>query len=314
MTALSNMAAANRSPGLGDARVPCPLCGGLIHPVAGRCKHCKEDLSSFRAGRPQAATPLPSLQAQPGAYAQTPAVAAAPPNGQATAIPVTVPVGREDSQPILPPRPTSQWRMKAQGSRAGWLRNWPMIVIVVAVVAIVAAVVIMVLPEDEAKRGGKKQLMAPPAPDRMETSPMPPQSGQIDPWGSPDDQPDPGAQPPMPATPDPDPDPPDPDDLFGGLGGSNPNPMMGGLSGTFMLTMFHQACRKLQSCPGTDMQTLSAVCSQFNSLPRPAVPSGCPSAQKCLDAIDALDCSANLDNPLSAIALIQDCSKAMTEC
>lgn len=309
MTALSNMAAANRSPGLGDARVPCPLCGGLIHPVAGRCKHCKEDLTSFRAGRPQAATPLPSLQAQP-AGAPIAAAVAAPLDGQAGAIPVTVPTAREGSQPILPPRPTSQWRMKAQGSRGSWLRNWPMIVIALAVVAIVAAVVIMVLPEDDAKRGGKKQLMAPPAPDRMETSPMQPKASQIDPWGSPDDQPDPGNRP---LPPVPDPDPPDPDDIYGGLGGGNPM-LGGGLTGTFTLTMLHQACRKLQSCPSSDQQALSAVCSQFNSLPRPPVPSGCPSAQKCLDAIDAIDCDANIDNPLSAIAVIQDCSKAMSEC
>ncbi|HEY1553535.1 MAG TPA: hypothetical protein VGF94_01815 [Kofleriaceae bacterium] len=38
-----------RLPRTADARVPCPLCGGLIHPIAGRCKHCKQDLTELRA-------------------------------------------------------------------------------------------------------------------------------------------------------------------------------------------------------------------------------------------------------------------------
>jgi hypothetical protein len=321
VTALSNMAAATRPPGLGDARVPCPLCGGLIHPVAGRCKHCKEDLSALRAGRPQAATPLPSLAgATPAvlhAAAAAPAAYAAPQT--AAAIPVTIPTAREGSQPILPQRPTSQWRMKAQ--RAGGLaKHWPLIVIVLAVLAILAAIAIMMWPEDEAKTG-KRRLSAPPAPDRMNTDPLGKQ-GQADPWGNPDDyQPaDPQGQPgTVPhVTPDPPRQPaqPDPDDLFGGLGGGGPGASLGGgqLTGTFMLTMMHQACKKLQTCPSSDQATLSAVCSQFNSMPRPPVPANCPPAQRCLDAIDALDCDAGIDNPVSALALIQDCKEAFTEC
>ena len=28
----------------------CPACGGAIHPIAGRCKHCKVDLVTVRGG------------------------------------------------------------------------------------------------------------------------------------------------------------------------------------------------------------------------------------------------------------------------
>src|SRR5215207_126382 len=101
MTALVHMAAA-RPPGIADARVPCPLCGGLIHPVAGRCKHCKEDLTQFRAGRPQAAAALPALNGKP-------VVSTNGTNGHVVAapIPVAMPVTHNDgSQPILPPRTT----------------------------------------------------------------------------------------------------------------------------------------------------------------------------------------------------------------
>src|SRR5512138_1192485 len=56
---MSPMAAA----ALGDARIPCPLCGGLIHPIAGKCKHCKQDLAPTRLARPSAPSALPSIVA-----------------------------------------------------------------------------------------------------------------------------------------------------------------------------------------------------------------------------------------------------------
>src|SRR4051812_23007406 len=59
---MSRMAASGR-PNPADARVPCPLCGGLIHPIAGKCKHCKGDLSALRGARPSAVASLPSLLA-----------------------------------------------------------------------------------------------------------------------------------------------------------------------------------------------------------------------------------------------------------
>lgn len=316
MTALSNMAAAARPPGIGDARVPCPLCGGLIHPVAGRCKHCKEDLTSFRAGRPQAATPLPSLVApQParnGSYGHV----------VAAEVPIAVPV-REASQPILPPRPTGR-SLAAQRPRGSLADKWPLIVIGLAVIALVGAVVIMVLPEDKARSSGKRNLMPTPAPDRMDTNPVPPQKqSQNDPWADPDFVPDPGRDPrmaPDPGQPDPPPPDDDDDDLLGGLGGGGGTGglgfggSLGGMSGTFMLTMIHQACQKAQSCPNVDQSMLGPLCSQFSALPRPPVPRSCAPALRCLSAIDKLDCDAGLDNPLGAIALIQDCTKAATEC
>ena len=45
----------SRLPWPSDARVPCPLCGGLIHPIAGRCKHCKADLADAPRRAPAAA-------------------------------------------------------------------------------------------------------------------------------------------------------------------------------------------------------------------------------------------------------------------
>lgn len=302
------MAAAARPPGIGDGRVPCPLCGGLIHPVAGRCKHCKEDLTAFRAGRPQAAAQLPALNGH--------VAATAVPVAAAVVAPIAIPA-REGSQPILPQRTTG--RHSAQRPRGSLLRNWPLIVIVLAVLAIVAAVVIMVLPSDNGSKGGKRQLMPAPAPDRMETNPLPNKQSQIDPWGAPDDNYAPAPPQPaprrMPDPPQPSPDPNDPDDIYGGLSGGSLGGSLGGLSNSFMLTMFHQACTKLQSCPNADTM-ITTVCNQFSAMPRPAAPQNCPIGDRCLEEIEKLDCdmTAQSGSPLGAVYLIQSCMKAATEC
>jgi hypothetical protein len=303
MTAVENMAAAARPPGSGDARVPCPLCGGLIHPVAGRCKHCKEDLSTLRQGRPQAAAALPALNG----HAVAPTITAP----AAIAAPVAVATAREGSQPILPQRTTGS-HATAQKPSGGLLRSWPMIVIGVAVLAIITAVVIMVLPQDNArnKRLGKPPA---PAPERMDSSPIPPKASQLDdPWDQPDKPPSlspvPDPNPPQ-QPPDPlagtQPDPNDPNDLFGGGAGG----------AAVMFAMAEHACSKMKSCPGVDQTMLSLACDQFKSIPKPQLPQGCPAAKRCMDAIDAMDCSqANSNNPIGAVYLLKDCSSAMTDC
>ena len=337
MTALMTMAATARPPGLGDARVPCPLCGGLIHPVAGRCKHCKEDLSQFRAGRPQAAATLPSLNGNaitapstlhPPSPVVTQTNGYAPPtqtgtNGQT---PMAAPIAiqaREGSQPILPPRQTGSWRAKETQS-SSLLRSWPIIVIGVAVLAIVTAVVIMVLPQDK-KSSGKKIGAPPPAPERMDVDPTNPKSSQLnppkqdDPWAN-DDQSTPPAphmqpvQPPM--TPDPlNPDPnADPNDILGQLG----NGMSGGMGtggGSVMLAAFDKICTKLKSCNDTD-PSVSMICDQFSAVKQvmPQLPTGCAAAQKCLQQIDNFSCSNDAVNVMTALYAIPDCKDAITGC
>src|SRR5690349_20027513 len=93
-----------------DVRVPCPLCGGLIDPVAGRCQHCEQDLSAHPGARPQAASPLPAL---------------------AKGAPFVVAMPAQDSQPILPPRPTGRQVTARPEPRKLW-RSWPVYVIILA--------------------------------------------------------------------------------------------------------------------------------------------------------------------------------------
>ena len=200
-----------RPPGSNEARVPCPLCGGLIHPIAGKCKHCKADLSSYRAQRPQAAAQLPALatpaaapapvavpasgpvptpvmptngHSQPAASPWAPPAqqaAYAPPTANAPAPPPLAQMHEQQTQAVLPQRPAGMsWtHMQKQAPSPSPWRSWPMLVIILAMIAIVTAVVIMVWPSSS-RADGKNGLEPPPAPERMNTKP----SANDDPWGA----------------------------------------------------------------------------------------------------------------------------------
>ncbi len=288
LAALEDMA----QPGVAEARVPCPLCGGLIHPVAGRCKHCKQDLSALRAGRPAAAAPLPALQLG--------------------AAPIAVPAVVKDagSQPILPPRPTATRATTPEPRTA----RWPMVVIALAVIAIAGAVVIMVWPQHDPS--SQHTLQPPPAPERMDTDPMP-QPGAADPWGNnaPHSQVVPRSTPdPIPAQP---PQPPDDDQQFGFGGnvwGNATGALGGGGSPDFMFAAMGHACQKLKTCPNAD-DSLKSLCDVYAQFPPTAPPPNCASAQRCLEAIDNMSCSqTGFGSPLAVVNMFQDCTQAITSC
>src|SRR4051812_29811244 len=243
MTALASMA------GLDDGRIPCPQCGGLVHPVAGRCKHCKQDLAALRTGRSAAATPLPALHngrggSGPVANAMPQMIAAIAPH------PIAVPQAAytpnlANSGPVLPPRMTGR-SAAVRAPKSSW-KSWPMLVIVLASVAIVVAVILMVWPPGQTD-AGRKMLSQPPAPERMETDPLPPagagNTNGADPWGG-HSQADPKAQPRV--TPDPlPPKAPPADPLQDPFGSTDPFAGMSAASGgaVFQAVLVH-ACTKL---------------------------------------------------------------------
>jgi hypothetical protein len=269
------------------------LCGGLIHPVAGRCKHCKQDVTSVRAGKPAAAAPLPPLVGQPAAPAPV--------------------MAREASQPILPPRPTGSGVAVQPAPRAAW-KSWPVLVIIVAALAILAAVVIMVWPQHEAS--ASHTLAPPPAPERMDTDPLPPQGtgsqNGADPWSQPHSQVTPRSTPdPQPPQPPQQPD----DDQFGfggAIGGGNLG--IGATSPDFMLAALGHACKKLKTCPNAD-DTLTTLCDTYMAFPQTAPSPTCAEAKRCLDAIDNMSCSqSGYGSPLAVVNMFQDCTKAIASC
>jgi hypothetical protein len=305
VTALTDMAAPAR-PGVPEARVPCPLCGGLVHPVAGRCKHCKEDLSTFRAGRPQAAAVLPSLAGtvHPGKT-----------NGHAVATAVVVPVAKEASQPILPPRESA--RMAAAHDRPSPWRRWPVVVMVLAALAIVAAVIVMVwLPPSSGDRS--RALSPPPAPEHMQTNPLPPPAQQQqqapdnnagDPWG-----PAPHAQnTPRGRMPDPIDPLPDLKDPFADTQQVDPfGPVLGAQAGGFMATVASHVCDKLTQCGIASDPNARLMCSTIRQLGAGAPPT-CDAQRRCLQHIDQMSCNMQSTDPMAILSLVerfQDCTDA----
>jgi peptidyl-prolyl cis-trans isomerase A (cyclophilin A) len=104
------------------ARIPCPACGGLVHPISGRCKHCKADLHALRGSRPAAAAQLPAL------------VGKGPPAPPAE---------------ILPPRATG-WRMRAAPPERRGVPAIAIAAIAVGAGAIIVVVVALTRPRSHA--------------------------------------------------------------------------------------------------------------------------------------------------------------------
>jgi hypothetical protein len=299
-----------------DGRVPCPQCGGLIHPIAGKCKHCKADLASYRAARPAANAALPAL-GQPTVGQPAVLGNGHPPHAPiAHAVPLPV-----AAQTVLPQLPSGRAHTASTGS--AW-RSWPVLVIVVATLAIVAAVVLMAWPPSRG-RDGKRALQPPPAPERMDTQ-TPPVTPKIDapqphavapaprdPWAPPAPQADPPADPgaqsdPSSATDD------DPRALIDPF--AQPSPRTRGhrarapFGGMVELAMTQRICRKLVQC-GTSDSTLKTTCEAIANLPAPP-PTGCPAAERCLRHIDAMGCSSQPDALQLGMLLMQfrDCAEA----
>ncbi|MBA2543681.1 MAG: hypothetical protein H0V17_28825 [Deltaproteobacteria bacterium] len=126
-----------------EARIACPQCGGLIHPVAGRCKHCKADLAAVRGGKPQSASTLPSLgnrSANDRPIAGPPMPARLRGNVAMPSVdPLTAELSMGSPLPsanqVLPPRHTGQMLTTVQPPAA-----WPLIVIALSVLAILLSI------------------------------------------------------------------------------------------------------------------------------------------------------------------------------
>ncbi len=184
-------------PALADARISCPVCRAPVHPIAGRCKHCKADLVRMRGGSTgagetpvavptlgpggaPAAAPLPlpggrggaampALTAVPASTAAphlalpgAPSPAALPGPGPRLALPAA-------SAPPTAIAPSSGSTSYARTRR--WSQRWPLAVAIVAALAILASLAMLLF------NGPKKpKTLRPlgPAPERMDTDVGPP--------------------------------------------------------------------------------------------------------------------------------------------
>lgn len=306
---MNTMAAVAKNPTPSDGRIPCAQCGGLVHPIAGRCKHCKADLAEARGARPAAAAALPALAGS--GTARPPVKADATPVPKKPGPAKAVAAAADVTDQILPPRESA--RMPVQKSGGSLLKNWPVLVIILAGIAIAAAVVLMMWPPASTAKADTR-LPPPPAPERMDTNPMPPKGSMItppsapsapsgiDPWAKPDDlsQIDP-------ADPTIDPLRPNP-----GVPSIQSNPFTGGNAGLIVSVVEH-ACTRLAACGdpqiGATCATATQMMKAFGAPPAPT----CAAAQRCLARIDQMDCNTTLDSAglLSLYSAYDDCSDAM---
>jgi hypothetical protein len=244
-------------PAMADARVSCPVCRAPVHPIAGRCKHCKADLVRARGGSTgageapvsvpaigpggaPAAAPLPlpggrgasmpSLAAGAAPVAALPPGPSLPPLGAAP-VPVQAAPASVATAGPAPAMPVAAYAppiaapvARAPRARGGWGQRWPLAVAVVAAIAIVVSLAVLLFGGERSRRKPVRALG--PAPDRMNTDTGPP--APPPPRTTPDPSPPPVPPPPSAAAPD-DPSAPAPDlaDPFdpapgGGAGGSDP--------------------------------------------------------------------------------------------
>ena len=320
-----------RPPGPNEARVLCPVCGGLIHPIAGRCKHCKTDLSAFRAQRPQAAAQLPALAQRPepalpipqqhasipqqvnggGNGHSAPTLAAgpaapspwAPPSAHeayqaqnpaaGSNPPAITPsqLAQEASQPILPPRPSGMSWTHMQ-RQAPPRSAWRSWPMVVIIVAMIAIVTAVV-------------IMVWPTSSRADID----KKGNLDPPPAPERMDNkPTTTPKAPA-----------DDPWGPSGAIDPTkpadplaPAAAGVDSSEAMAEagFKHLCDRLAQC--SNVGAMQALCATAPNTPPP----NCAAARRCLEHIDTLSCTMSTDDdPIavvqSLITKVPDCADAL---
>jgi hypothetical protein len=303
-----------------DARIPCPVCGQQIHPVAGRCKHCKTDLvkmreqQGLRAPKVDLATVGSAPVAAPAPSFQAPAPVAAPgngSNGHTAPPPATFASPPNASPPAAFLASPPEALPHAETTRAP---RWPLVVVLLAGIAILVCAYILLFAGGDSKTAdAKKPAGAIPAPDRMETMPAPPPvqiPDVADPWTQP------------PSAPTPSPTVPDLQNPFDPPPAPPSTPGVAPTAEDFMGSMFDTMCAKAAAC-GLDQVAVDACRlisgSGVYDMQREQVRAGrCTydeaKAARCLESIGNISCSVtgtDLDAALGALMGLGDCASAL---
>jgi len=343
--AMALAARSGRAGTASDGRISCPVCKQQIHPVAGRCKHCKTDLVKLREQHGvRAARVAPVVLGMappaPAPFAPAaPAPATARLSGQmAAAVPTIV---SPTSQTLLDPPPYAlpqaaqapdalppiapylyDETMVADAPVARRAR-WPIFVAIGAGIAIVICILLLVLDDKPARSSRSNANGIGRGTDSMDTDVAPPPNNLAapgDPWGA-DPGADPGARPDDPPptavdpVPDPDPyQPPAPTPPPSTFNGAIPK------AEDFYGTMLGAFCKKLQTCAGGN-STLDSLCdggaSLLSGVYSDQIKNGqCTydenAAGRCLAAVDAFDCKGMDPSKFDTMLGIGDCASALS--
>jgi hypothetical protein len=291
------------------ATQPCPACNQLIHPIAGRCKHCKADLVAYR--EQQAAARQAAAQAQLRRTTKTGGAVPPPPSPQrADATPAPMHPAQAAQQrppshggvpgPVYDPATgPSATHAYVHAPRPHWSRRWPLAVAVVAVLAIGLSIGMM------ADRWGSDDASA--APEKA--------SGTSTPMMVPDHIPNPGGPTSklMPKLP------------FG-MKQRKPIPFNGKAPavGMFAVALTDGVCTKLSSCGLLDNFS-EMLCRELAQQMKDSDAAGkvrrgeChyneKAAEACLGAIQSLSCtakSADVMDWVTKAGSLTECTNAYT--
>jgi len=288
------------------AFVPCPACGGPIHPIAGRCKHCKADLVAHREAEARARRAAQQAMRDTARSAPPP-----PPASSSGRAPSPAPAGGSGPTPAPHRRaqtpPPSLAPQVVYADPSPWSRRWPLLVSAVALVAILVSLFFLLHSSNgEAEPLGHESSSNAPhiVPDRMPSPNLP--------------------QPQMPNIPDPDlaPQPLDPS------GGGGPAPRAWHTApdpGMFSVALVETVCAKLDSC-GISDDFSSVLCQEMakgasNPMLDAKVKSGeCTydraAATACLQAVSNMSCDMkdadDVAGWLSQASGMVDCAGAFT--
>jgi hypothetical protein len=290
-----------------EHRVPCPACGGYIHPIASRCKHCKVDIGATKQSR--RAAPLAQLPSLEAVQTFAPLAASDQESRWSKSPSPAAPFARDNiaSQAVSLPTFSEELEGSGTSSKTKWWKRWPVFVIAVAVAAIVYCAYLLLTPTASSQT---KRITAPP-PVEMNTTPTPsptPPPVPSAPGGSP--------AAPTPSLPDPwganpfdpysDPDGVPDDDLL-------PKPSTGQTQTQFAASVATKLCAKLSKCSGLPPDSCEMIATVLQSS---ADPSNCnvkqPAAAKCMRSIDQIRCDAGVSALPNLMQDLRACSEAFS--
>jgi hypothetical protein len=286
-----------------EHRVQCPACGGQIHSVASRCKHCRMDLRA--AGTRARAIPLTALPSLDVAVGPT---GSNTPSTGATTGPAKAHQRDVQWAANVVALPSSEVVQRgAAAERKPWWRHWPMAVIILALLAIGYSIYLLAVPPSSLSGRSKRvnmpahsdtdtnmdtnplpEKIAPPPPPMPNGNPPPPAVVPFDPWsGAPD--------PDIDVAPSPKP-----------LDDDSPGPTS---ATAFAVTLTEKLCRKLATCGNVS----SSDCKIVSTIVKPLAQVQCAvntsKAKSCFEAIDQIGCG---DGDLAAMMpILQTCLGAL---
>ncbi len=283
------------------AFVPCPACGGPVHPIAGRCKHCKTDLNRVREQQAQAMRAAGMGAPPPATMGYAPAAPVHP--ATAGSGPVAAPPA--ERAPTAPPAQSPYAQGYGTAMPTSWSRRWPLLVGGIAVVVIAVSLIILFR--------GKSDASPSAAPGTSRTPrPVPDEMNQQGPLGQ---------NLPLPPKID-------PDDPTTRIDPSFPQPPSHGQrtaptdEASFMVAVMETVCHKVDSC-GMKDPMFQTVCTQIGSMARrlPRSTGKCTVNQVAVDACfaaldrmpcDTLSAGGDLTALLSMTNGIGECTAAVS--